>query len=73
MRFAADEVPDALAADLLPAAQVLATPLREVPSAGVNDWTPAAWFAGTGYVAGPVMPACMSWTASAPATASPPD
>ncbi|MEU3343231.1 sugar kinase [Streptomyces sp. NPDC006668] len=58
VRFAADEVPDALAAvaDLLPAAQVLATTLREVPSAGVNDWASAAWSAETGYVPGPVMP-----------------
>ncbi|WP_405823782.1 sugar kinase [Streptomyces sp. NBC_01390] len=58
VRFAADEVPDALAAvaGLLPAAQVLATTLREVPSAGVNDWTSAAWSAGTGHVTGPVMP-----------------
>ncbi|MET8810105.1 sugar kinase [Streptomyces sp. NPDC004546] len=58
VRFAPDEVPDALAAvaDLLPSARVLATTLREVPSAGVNDWTSAAWSAGTGHVSGPVMP-----------------
>ncbi|MFF7646235.1 PfkB family carbohydrate kinase [Streptomyces canus] len=58
VRFAADEVPDALTAvaDLLPGAGVLATTLREVPSAGVNDWCSAAWSAGTGYVAGPRMP-----------------
>ena len=35
---------------------VLATTLREVPSAGVNDWSSAAWSAETGYVAGPRMP-----------------
>ncbi|MFF5493686.1 PfkB family carbohydrate kinase [Streptomyces aquilus] len=58
LRFAADEVPDALAsvADLLPGARVLATTLREVPSAGVNDWTSAAWSAETGCVSGPRMP-----------------
>ncbi|MFF9808386.1 PfkB family carbohydrate kinase [Streptomyces coeruleorubidus] len=56
--FGADEVPDALAAvaDLLPEAKVLATTLREVPSAAVNDWTAAAWSPGTGYVTGPRMP-----------------
>ncbi|MGW2725753.1 sugar kinase, partial [Streptomyces sp. NPDC001492] len=55
VRFAADQLPDTLAAvaDLLPGAQVLATTLREVPSAGVNDWTSAAWSAETGYVTGP--------------------
>ncbi|MFI7400550.1 PfkB family carbohydrate kinase [Streptomyces sp. NPDC049541] len=58
VRFAADQVPDALAvvADLLPGAQVLATTLREVPSAGVNDWSSAAWSAETGFVTGPRMP-----------------
>ncbi|GAA1189147.1 sugar kinase [Kitasatospora gansuensis] len=57
-RFGADEVPDALAsvAGLLPDARVLATTLREVPSAGVNDWSSAAWSAETGYVTGPRMP-----------------
>ncbi len=57
-RFGADEVADALAsvAGLLPEAQVLATTLREVPSAGVNDWSSAAWSAETGYVTGPEMP-----------------
>lgn len=57
-RFGADEVPDALAsvAALLPGARVLATTLREVPSAGVNDWSSAAWSAKTGYVVGPEMP-----------------
>ncbi|MFF4253778.1 PfkB family carbohydrate kinase [Streptomyces sp. NPDC001663] len=57
-RISADEVPDALAsvAGLLPDAQVLATTLREVPSAGVNDWSSAAWSAETGHVIGPRMP-----------------
>ncbi|MGW3038434.1 sugar kinase [Streptomyces sp. NPDC001178] len=57
-RFRAHEVPGALAevADLLPDAHVLATTLREVPSAGVNDWSSAAWSAETGYLTGPVMP-----------------
>ena len=44
-------------AGLLPGAKVLATTLREVPSAGVNDWSSAAWSAETGYVTGPRMPA----------------
>ncbi|MGW1751739.1 PfkB family carbohydrate kinase [Streptomyces sp. NPDC002092] len=58
VRFRAHEVPDALAAvaDLLPAVNVLATTLREVPSAGVNDWSSAAWSAETGFVTGPLMP-----------------
>ncbi|MET7691275.1 sugar kinase [Streptomyces sp. NPDC005483] len=58
VRFAADEVPDAFAAvaGLLPGAGVLATTLREVPSADVNDWSSAAWSAETGYVTGPRMP-----------------
>jgi len=57
-RLGADEVADALAevAGLLPAAKVLATTLREVPSAGVNDWSSAAWSAETGFVTGPRMP-----------------
>ncbi|MGW2613174.1 PfkB family carbohydrate kinase, partial [Streptomyces mirabilis] len=57
-RISTDEVPDALAsvAGLLPDAQVLASTLREVPSAGVNDWSSAAWSAETGYVIGPRMP-----------------
>ncbi|MFF5985182.1 PfkB family carbohydrate kinase [Streptomyces olindensis] len=57
-RLTADEVPDALAAvaRLLPGARVLATTLREVPSAGVNDWSAAAWSAETGLVTGPRMP-----------------
>ncbi|MFI6931642.1 sugar kinase [Streptomyces sp. NPDC050287] len=55
---AADEVPDALAeiASRLPTAHVLATTLRAVPSAGVNDWTSAAWSPRTGFVSGPRMP-----------------
>ncbi|MGQ4334352.1 sugar kinase [Streptomyces hayashii] len=58
-RLGGDEVADALAevAGLLPGAQVLATTLREVPSAGINDWSSAAWSAETGYVTGPRMPA----------------
>ncbi|MFE4822205.1 PfkB family carbohydrate kinase [Streptomyces sp. NPDC056704] len=57
-RVGADEVEDALAevAGLLPQAKVLATTLREVPSAGVNDWSSAAWSAETGFVTGPRMP-----------------
>ncbi|WP_406335945.1 PfkB family carbohydrate kinase [Streptomyces sp. NBC_00203] len=58
-RVGADEVADALAevAALLPEATVLATTLREVPSAGINDWSSAAWSAETGFVTGPRMPA----------------
>ncbi|SEC22182.1 2-dehydro-3-deoxygluconokinase [Streptomyces sp. 3213] len=58
VRLADDEVPDALAsvAAQVPQAGVLATTLREVPSAGVNDWTSAAWSPGTGLVSGPRMP-----------------
>ncbi|MFK0156591.1 PfkB family carbohydrate kinase [Streptomyces sp. NPDC090499] len=56
--FSADELPDALAevADRLPGVRVLATTLREVPSAGVNDWSSAAWAPETGFVSGPQMP-----------------
>jgi len=43
-------------AGLLPGARVLATTLREVPSAGVNDWSSAAWSPETGLVTGPWMP-----------------
>ncbi|MER8011912.1 sugar kinase [Streptomyces sp. NPDC094149] len=52
------EVADALAelAVLLPGAKVLATTLRGVPSAGVNDWSSAAWSAETGFITGPRMP-----------------
>ncbi|UXY22994.1 sugar kinase [Streptomyces cynarae] len=55
----ADEVADVLASvsDLLPEAKILATTLREVPSAGVNDWSSAAWSAETGFVTGPRMTA----------------
>lgn len=58
MRVSADEVPDALAsvAVLLPDTKVLATTLREVPSAGINDWSSAAWSAETGFLTGPRMP-----------------
>ncbi|MFJ9543758.1 PfkB family carbohydrate kinase [Streptomyces sp. NPDC101225] len=53
-RVSAAGLPDALAevACLLPAAKVLATTLREVPSAGLNDWSSAAWSPGTGFVTG---------------------
>jgi transposase len=43
-------------ADRLPGARVLATTLRDVPSAGVNDWSSAAWSPETGVVTGPRMP-----------------
>ncbi|WP_329343503.1 sugar kinase [Streptomyces sp. NBC_01352] len=58
-RVAADEVPDAFAevADRLPEARILATTLRDVPSAGINDWSSAGWSPTTGYVTGPDMPA----------------
>lgn len=58
-RIGADEVADALAeaAGLLPGAKVPATTLRDVPSAGINDWSSAAWSPETGYVTGPRMPA----------------
>ncbi|UXY24010.1 sugar kinase [Streptomyces cynarae] len=58
VRVRAEEVPDALAevADRLPGVKVLATTLRDVPSAGVNDWSSAAWSPATGFVAGPDMP-----------------
>ncbi|MER6563656.1 sugar kinase [Streptomyces sp. NPDC001027] len=58
VRVPAGEVPDALArvAELVPSARVLATTLREVPSAGVNDWSSAAWSPETGAVTGPPMP-----------------
>ncbi|MFE5144295.1 sugar kinase [Streptomyces fagopyri] len=57
-RIRADEAADALTevAGLLPSARVLATTLREVPSAGVNDWASAAWSPRTGPVIGPRMP-----------------
>ncbi|GAA3808809.1 sugar kinase [Streptomyces coacervatus] len=56
-RIGDDEVADTLAelAGLLPAAKVLATTLRGVPSAGVNDWSSAAWSAETGFIPGPRM------------------
>ncbi|MFE2432428.1 PfkB family carbohydrate kinase [Streptomyces sp. NPDC059373] len=57
-RVGVDELPDALAevADRLPGTRVLATTLRDVPSAGVNDWSSAAWSPETGVVTGPRMP-----------------
>lgn len=58
VQIVADGVGDALAevAARVPAAKVLATTLRAVPSAGVNDWSSAAWSPETGLVAGPRMP-----------------
>lgn len=57
-RIGDGEVADALSelASLLPDAKVLATTLRGVPSAGVNDWSSAAWSAETGLITGPRMP-----------------
>ncbi|WP_405799520.1 sugar kinase [Streptomyces sp. NBC_01506] len=57
-RLPAGAVPEALAevSDLVPGARLPATTLRGVPSAGVNDWSSAAWSAETGFVAGPRMP-----------------
>ncbi|WP_328835576.1 sugar kinase [Streptomyces europaeiscabiei] len=53
-----DEVADVLTevAGLVPSAKVLATTLRDVPSAGVNNWTAAAWSPETGCLTGPHMP-----------------
>jgi 2-dehydro-3-deoxygluconokinase len=52
------DVPEAFAeiAGLLPEARVLATTVRTVVSAGVNDWSSAAWSPESGYVRGPEMP-----------------
>ncbi|MEU1520753.1 sugar kinase [Nocardia rhamnosiphila] len=57
VRISADRVPDALAeaADRAPNASVVATTLREVSSADVNDWSSAAWSAETGFGTGPRM------------------
>jgi 2-dehydro-3-deoxygluconokinase len=57
VRVGAAELPGALAevAALVPGARVLATTLREVHSAGVNDWSSAAWSPETGFLAGPRM------------------
>jgi len=75
VRVGADEVEDALGevAARAPGATTLATNLRDVASAGVNDWSSAAWSAQTGFITGPACPGCTSWTASAPPTPSPPD
>jgi len=56
-RITAGEAGDALieVAALLPGAKILATPLRDVPSAGVNDWSGLAWSTATGLVTGPRM------------------
>ncbi|MFJ6659783.1 PfkB family carbohydrate kinase [Streptomyces sp. NPDC091377] len=58
LRVCAESAADALAevSSKVPAARVLATTLRHVHSAGVNDWSSAAWSAETGFVAGPEMP-----------------
>ncbi|BDT92431.1 2-dehydro-3-deoxygluconokinase [Nocardia sputorum] len=57
VRVGAEEIPDALmeAAGRAPNASVVATTLREVHSADVNDWSSAAWSAETGFVSGPRM------------------
>lgn len=57
-RIGTAEVPDALTAVAaqLPGAGVLATTLRDVPCADVNDWSGAAWSPETGFVVGPHMP-----------------
>ncbi|NUR95562.1 MAG: sugar kinase, partial [Kribbellaceae bacterium] len=57
-RLGAADVPEAFAeiAELLPGATVLATTLRRVVTAGVNDWSSAAWSRETGCVQGPEMP-----------------
>ncbi|SFO01943.1 2-dehydro-3-deoxygluconokinase [Streptomyces sp. cf124] len=57
-RIGADALPDAFAevAARVPGAKALATTLREVPSAGVNDWSSAGWSPETGFVTGPRMP-----------------
>jgi len=56
-RIAAAELPDILAeiAGLLPDARVLATTLRGVVSAGVHDWSAAAWSPDAGFISGPQM------------------
>lgn len=58
IRITAAELPDALAdvAALLPGTRVLATTLRTVVSAGVHDWSAAAWSPATGFVHGPQLP-----------------
>ena len=52
------ELPEILReiAALLPGAWVLATTLRNVVSAGVNDWSSAAYSAESGFVTGPDLP-----------------
>ncbi|MFI2283608.1 PfkB family carbohydrate kinase [Nocardia beijingensis] len=57
VRVGAEEIPDALveAAGRAPNASVVATTLREVYSAGVNDWSSAAWSPEAGFVSGPRM------------------
>ncbi|NUR63867.1 MAG: sugar kinase [Catenulispora sp.] len=57
-RISAADVPAAFEeiAELMPGATVLATTLRRVVTAGVNDWSSAAWSRGTGCIQGPEMP-----------------
>ena len=57
-RILADEIPDAFTevAALLPNARTLATTVRTVVSAGINDWSSAAWSPATGFLRGPEMP-----------------
>lgn len=57
VRIDAGELPDALteAAGRAPNASVVATTLRTVSSADINDWSSAAWSAETGFVSGPRM------------------
>lgn len=56
-RIGPENVPDALTeiAGLLPEARVLATTLRDVVSADVNNWSSMAWSPETGFLAGPEM------------------
>jgi len=53
-----DHLPEAFSevAGRLTEARVLATTVRTVVSADVNDWSSAAWSAATGVVTGPPMP-----------------
>lgn len=57
VRIGADELPGALreAAGRAPNVSIVATTLRKVSSADINDWSSAAWSADTGFVSGPRM------------------
>ena len=57
-RITSADVPSAFGeiAALLPDTGILATTLRTVRSAGVNDWSAAAWSQRTGYLTGPDLP-----------------